>query len=73
MRKRAGISDLFYELGMIIYLLPLWGVMLLIDAGLKASKKLFSMTGWRGAIDTYKTLHICGEKLSRHIRRMIPD
>ena len=60
-----------YELGMIIYLFPLWIIMLLIDAGLRGCKYLVGLTGWRWAIDTYKSLHICGEKLSRHIRRMI--
>ena len=62
-----------YELGMIICLLPLWGVMLCIGAGLKAIKKFIGLTGWRGAINVYKWLHICGEKLSRHIKRILPE
>lgn len=61
------------ELGMIFYLLPLWVIMLLIGAGLGASKKIIGLTGWRGAINVYKWLHVCGEKLSRHIRRILPD
>ena len=60
-----------HELAMIIYLLPLYLIMLLITAGMRACKYLIGLTGWRCAIDTYKRLHICGEKLSRHIRRVI--
>lgn len=67
------MRKVLYELGMIVYLLPLYLIMLLIDAGLKACKKVVGLTGWRGAINAYKWLHICGEKLSRHIRRILPE
>ena len=66
------MNKMLYVLAMIIYLLPLWLVMLCIDAGLWACKKLIGLTGWRWVINVYKYIHICGEKLSRHIRRMIP-
>ncbi len=56
-----------------LYLLLLYLIMLLIDAGLRASKYVVGQTGWRWTIDVFKALHICGEKLSRHIRRMIPE
>lgn len=59
------------DLGMIVYFLPLYLIMLLIVGGMKVSKYLVGITGWRWAIDAYKSLHICGEKLSRHIRRVI--
>jgi len=62
-----------YQLGMIVYLLPLYLIMLLIGAGLRACKYLVGLTGWPWVINAYKALHICGEKLSRHIRRMIPE
>ena len=61
------------ELGMIVYLFPLWVIMLLIDAGLRGCKYLVGLTGWSWVISAYKSLHICGEKLSRHIRRMMPE
>jgi len=61
-----------YELAMIIYLLPLYLIMLLIKAGLFMSKKIVGRTGWRGAVRAYNWIHICGEKLSRHIRRVMP-
>lgn len=67
------MKKVFYELGMIVYLLPLYLIMLLISAGLKAIKKLVGLTGWRAAINAYKWLHICGEKLSRHIRNILPE
>ena len=56
-----------------LYLLALYLIMLLIDAGLRVCKYLVALTGWRWVIDAYKIIHICGEKLSRHIRRMIPE
>ena len=54
-----------------IYLLLLYLIMLLITAGMRACKYLIGLTGWSWVINVYKSLHICGEKLSRHIRRMI--
>ncbi len=67
------MKKILYELAMIAYLLPLWFTMLLIHAGLWASKKLIGLTGWWWAINVYKSLHIFGEKLSRHIRRVLPE
>lgn len=66
------MRKMIYELGMIFYLLPLYLIMLVIDAGLVVSKKLIGLTGWRVFKNIYSLLHICGEKLSRHIHRMIP-
>ena len=66
------MKKVLYELGMIVYLFPLWIIMLFIDAGLSISKYLVGLTGWRWAINAYKSLHVYGEKLSRHIRRVIP-
>ena len=60
-----------HELAMIFYLLPLYLIMLLITAGMRTCKYLIGLTAWRWTIDAYKRLHICGEKLSRHIRRVI--
>ncbi len=59
--------------GIWLYLLVLYLIMILIVTGLSISKKLVGLTGWRWAIDAYKNIHICGEKLSRHIRRILPD
>jgi len=67
------MKKVLYEFGMIFYLLPLYLIMLLIVAGMKISKYLIGLTGWQWTINAYKSLHICGEKLSRHIRRMIPE
>ena len=67
------MKKVLYKLGLIAYLLPLYFVIELIHAGLAICKKLIGLTGWRLFINTYKNLHICGKKLSRHIRRMIPE
>lgn len=61
------------EIWMFYYLPVLYLIMLIINAGLFVSKKLIGMTGWWWTINTFKFLHICGEKLSRHIRRVIPE
>ena len=71
MRTYLVIRDTFYGLILIIYLLLLLGAMILIVTGRSISKKLVGLTGWSWVINAYKSLHICGEKLSRHIRRMI--
>ena len=65
------MKKILYELAMIVYLFPLWIIMVAIDAGLRTCKYLVGLTGWSWVINAYKSLHICGEKLSRHIRRMI--
>ena len=67
------MKKVLYELAMIIYLFPLWVIMFAIVAGLRVSKYLVGLTGWRWTINVYKALHVCGEKLSRYIRRMIPE
>ena len=59
------------DLGMIVYFIPLYLIMVLIVGGMKVCKYLVGFTGWSWVINAYKSLHICGEKLSRHIRRMI--
>lgn len=65
------MRKVIYEIIRTVHMIILYVVMLLIDAGLWISKKLVGLTGWRITINAYKYLHICGEKLSRHIRRMI--
>lgn len=56
-----------------LYLLHVGTVLLFITIGMGACRKLVGQTGWRCAIDVFKFLHICGEKLARHIRRMMPE
>ena len=67
------MRDIFYAFLVSVYLMLLFGQAVLINAGLRACKYLIGLTGWRVAINTYKSLHVCGEKLSRHIRRVIPE
>lgn len=49
------------EIGLFLYLIPLWGILFVVDTMMKVFKR------------QYKNFHITGEILSRHIEKVMDD